>query len=871
MNRRSSPAGFLSLLIVLLLASAPDPVFAQASRLGNTFSVFPGATGAVSPVRFPGVAYDTKSDVFLTCTGLGNISCAFVGSDGVPRTTRFGINGVFAYNAGPGLAYSPDADAFLVAWIDTRTFNSTGTVWGRLVSYNGGSPVFKSPEFEISRATAGAPGGGANSEARIGVAYSTKSQEFIAVWTQLGVSGSGRWDIRAQRISTTGQSIGAEIPVTMNNQWEQRPSVAYNPDDDEFAIAYEFAPNTAAIRVQRVQAGTGAMVGGFSTVIEAAWTSVPDIKYNTIAQEYLVGWYQQGGILGIQGARLSRTGALIGGTFPIALGYASNDAFGLDFNPVSNAYFTIFHGLSVEDVGNEVSNLGIPGPPFTVTNIAGGNGAFNPKIAASTKTAEWLVVTSRSQSQIVGQRVQTATRNGGTVPPPTPAPTATIDLSAAAAPNGSWFFAEGATGSTALGFDTYYLIANEGDTQAEVRAYIAREDGFADERLFDIAPRSRHTMRLAQYVASGAYSVVIQSLSANEPIWAERAMYWGPNFEGGSATGGVRSLSKQWLFAEGSTKNNNFFDNFFLLFNPGATDANVNATYFLPDGKTPVVRTYTIPKQGRATIHANSIPQLANTDFSAQFDADQPIVSERSMYFGPNWVGGTNTSGAPSAATAWMFAEGAAADRFDTYYTILNPNPTAVTLAVAYLKEVGGNPLLKYYPVPANSRYTLSLTAEVGLAGGVSTVFWMTNEEPFVAERSIYWGLPWVEGTSVMGETALAPVWHLPEGTTKNGFDTYVLIANSNNFPVTTRMTQLLENGQTVITDLVIQATARRTVFLSDPAQFPGLQNQSFATKVEVLTDISTGKAGVLVEHAIYWRRDPQHYWRGGSSAFGIR
>jgi hypothetical protein len=353
-------------------------------------------------------------------------------------------------------------------------------------------------------------------------------------------------------------------------------------------------------------------------------------------------------------------------------------------------------------------------------------------------------------------------------------------------------------------------------------------------------------------------------LGVNEPIWAERAMYWGSNFEGGSAAGGATTLSKQWLFAEGSTKLN-YFDNFLLLFNPQGEDANVSITYFLPDGRPPVVKPYRIPKQGRLTIHANSIAELANTDFSFRIDADQAIMAERSMYFGPNWVGGTNTVGAIEASSAWFFAEGVAAERFDTYYTVLNPNPSPITLSVSYLRDDGGV-IFKEYPLAANSRSTISLRDELGLAGAVGAAFW-GGGEPIVVERSIYWGAPWVEGTNSIGVTGASPTWHLPEGTTKNGFETFVLIANLNDFPVVARVTAMREDGQNVITDFTLLPHSRRTVYLNDADAFPHLQNQSFSTTVDVLD----GQSPVIVEHAIYWRRDGANYWRGGSSAFGIK
>ncbi len=92
--------------------------------------------------------------------------------------------------------------------------------------------------------------------------------------------------------------------------------------------------------------------------------------------------------------------------------------------------------------------------------------------------------------------------NPGPNPPPTPAPAPmTIDLSPQAAPNGSWFLAEGVASSQP--FNTFYLVANENPNPVSVRAYFADSDGKVKTTTFDVPARSRHTVDLGASIGTG--------------------------------------------------------------------------------------------------------------------------------------------------------------------------------------------------------------------------------------------------------------------------------------------------------------------------------------------------------------------------------
>jgi len=844
-------------VVVLSALVAPERANAQASRAGASFNI--PVIGSTLK-RYPDVAYSTANDVYLVVhgNGFGGVGGAFVSQDGAVVGAPFQISQTGAFTQTPRVTYSPTANVFLVTWLDTRANANLSAVWGSIVAFNGGSPAVAG-NFQI----AGAPGG-VHSEMGAASAFSTTSGVFLAAWMQYGPA-NGRFDVRAQRIGTNGGLVGGEITLTADNDWQAQPTVAYNPSTDQFLVAYGGEAGGAAyIRGKLVQASTGAVAGGDIGFAAGSYLTVPEAQYVAGTGQYMVGWYS-GSPSPVFYARLvNADGSLSGNIFPLVAGYGSYDGFDLEYNPVSNTLLAVFHdNFSAENIGVQVSPTGTPDAPFAATG-SGGTGNFNPRLAANLERSEWFIATARSFAQVIGQRVSSATRAGGTpaptptpTPAPSPAPTTAIDL--ASAPNGSWFFAEGAGGGNA-GFDTYYLIANPHEVPVTVRAYFATESGVATEKSFTVDATSRRTIRLGDQVAPGSYGAVFQSTTAGRQVFVERNVFWS-GYEGSAGSAGVAQASQTWYFAEGS-RLHRFFQNFFQVFNPSSTQtANVTLTFFGSSG-TLATKTYIVPRQGRITVDANSLPEFGDIDFSTRVTSDVPVVAERSMFWNGDWRGGTNTFGAANTSPFWYFAEGVSANNIDTYYTILNPNSFGVTVGATYFLESGpASP--RFYTVPANSRFTINLASELGRVGAVGSQFGAAAGAPIVMERSIYWGRNWVEGSNVVGVTAGAGTWHLPEGTAASGFDTYTLVANPNANTVTVRVTVLVENGQRIVQDYNVGAYSRLTLHMNAFSSL--VAGRSFSTSVQSLAG-----GNVVVEHAVYGTPAGVDYWRSGSASFGI-
>jgi N-acetylmuramoyl-L-alanine amidase len=101
--------------------------------------------------------------------------------------------------------------------------------------------------------------------------------------------------------------------------------------------------------------------------------------------------------------------------------------------------------------------------------------------------------------------------------------------------------------------------------------------------------------------------------------------------------------------------------------------------------------------------------------------------------------GGHDSLGANSLATGWYFAEGTTRAGFTTYITVMNPNHAAADVTFTYMLG-SGSPVVRRHTVDPESRFTLDVSQDVGTGRDVSA--FLRSDEPVVAERPMYFGLP---------------------------------------------------------------------------------------------------------------------------------
>jgi hypothetical protein len=860
---------FLSVLIALVVAALlPSLAHAGPSRLGESFNAS-GPVGVGSKVT--DIAYDPASDVYLFVSGSaayngGHVYGRFIQGDGTLLGGLFKIPETGAFTQLPRTTYSAALGGFLVTWIDTRANPALGQVWGRFVKFSpGGAPAFTTSDFMIDNAT-----GGSRPEVGAPAACAGAKGECLVAWHQIGrAAGEAGDDIHAVRINLGGQVIGAEMFLTNDNNWQTQPSVSYDPANGTYLVVHSVYTSTGGIWAHRIQADSGAVLGA-QVLAEGGQLYAPEAAFNSQSGQFLVSWFQLE-TRTYFGKFVKSDGTVTSNILPLIAGYGGYDANHLAYNATSGSFFAVTHGNGVEDVGYEISGVGVPSGEFQVT-VTGGKGNFYPRVAAHGGRSEWLMTASSGFTFVAGQRITTDTQGGsGGGGGGGGGDTEIIDLSQSGAPNGSWFLAEGvAQPSTPNGFVTFYLIVNENPEPVNVRAYFSRDDGKTFSRTLTVAANARQTINLAEIGGAGTFGAVFQSLTPGLDIFVERSIYWGPNLEGSTAEVATRALAFEWNFGEGSR---DFFNNYFLLFNPTQVGGYAGFTFFLENG-TQVKREVIVGPQQRFTLDASSVPELAG-----QINTTVPMVAERAMYFGfgPNgFVGGTASIGAPGLSPLWLFAEGAAAPGFHTFYLLMNPNSFDITVNRSFYLEDGSR-LDGTYTVPAGSRKTVYLNDEMGHIGGAAAQF--SSSSNFIAERSIYWGAAgWVEGTNVIGSPIVAADWHVPEGTETGDFDAFLLILNPGDNPVTCDVIVYVEGlGRfTAPVNLrpVVAGKSRYTInmrtFLTQMEQAGGfaagtLANTSFSTRVR-----STNAEAIVVEHALYRMLDGANRWRSGSAAFGV-
>lgn len=289
------------------------------------------------------------------------------------------------------------------------------------------------------------------------------------------------------------------------------------------------------------------------------------------------------------------------------------------------------------------------------------------------------------------------------------------------APSKTWYFAEGFTGA---GFDTWLLLFNPNSTPANVRVTYVRDNGQTVDKQYTVLPNARMSIWANKEVPNASLSFILNS---DQPVVAERSMYFDPHRQASHNSMGVTAPAKTWYLAEGTTSPP--YDTWILLLNPNKTEAKVKLTYYKTDGTTQI-QDVTVSPTSRLSIWANKV--VTKTAFATKVESDQDIVVERSMYF--TGSGGSNSFGITEPGTLWYHPEGSTNPTFNTFFLILNPNPVPATLRVTFMRE-DGITTIRQYTVEPNSRFTIWANRELPPLA-FSTM--IESDQPVVSERATY-------------------------------------------------------------------------------------------------------------------------------------
>ena len=306
-------------------------------------------------------------------------------------------------------------------------------------------------------------------------------------------------------------------------------------------------------------------------------------------------------------------------------------------------------------------------------------------------------------------------------------------------------------------------------------------------------------------------------------------------------------LPKTWYFAEGSTSKP--FDTWLLLQNPDPVPATAKITYMLPNGGQKIAD-YALKPASRTSIYVNSV--VPDTEVSAMVESDRYIFAERAMYFQQE---GHDTVGTISPSTTWYFAEGSTVPPFETWLLLQNPNKEPATATITLFKEDGSAVTHKML-IPHVSRASLLVNQ---LVPNASVGAKIEADKPIVAERSVYKDKG-KTGTNSMGATALSKTWYMPEGVTRGGYDTWLLMLNPQDVPGTATVTYMKEDGTTVVRRYLLEPRTRISVYVNEE-----VPNARVATKVEsdlpIVAERSTYFPGGVGAHNSMGAPAPSKQW----------
>ncbi len=327
--------------------------------------------------------------------------------------------------------------------------------------------------------------------------------------------------------------------------------------------------------------------------------------------------------------------------------------------------------------------------------------------------------------------------------------------------NNSWYFAEGYTGA---GFQEYILVQNTSAVTTNLTFnFQVKGSGLTVLGPFPVAGGSRATFDVNQMI--GPDKEASLQLVTDQPwnlVVAERAMYFDytgagdVDWEGGHCVMGATSLSREFFFAEGTTRAG--FDEYLCLQNPNAYDITVGAAYLMGPGQGgPVTESYTIPANQRYTVPV-AAETGADKDVSVRLSSEAEFLAERPMYFsysggGGAWEGGHCLAGSTAPAHQWLFAEGYTGAGFDEWLCLQNPSAQDVQTEITYLVQGSGAMPPVPVTVPARSRMTIKVNDQAGAGKELSTLVHVTEGPGIVAERPMYFNYngAWDGGSDAAG------------------------------------------------------------------------------------------------------------------------
>ena len=286
--------------------------------------------------------------------------------------------------------------------------------------------------------------------------------------------------------------------------------------------------------------------------------------------------------------------------------------------------------------------------------------------------------------------------------------------------------------------------------------------------------------------------------------------------------------SRRWYFAEGSTRPP--FDVSFALQNPNPVPTVAHFLFLTPDGK-PTPRDVRLDPNSRATLKAGDV--MPNAEFATMVTTDLPVYVERSMYFGH---AGHSAPGARQTSRTWYLAEGSTVPPFDTWVLLLNPNAVPTLVQVHFLRE-DGSVVDDTELVPPMSRKSVFVNLLFTTPGFATQI---TADQPIVVERAMYFDDDQA-GHDTLATANPGTTWFLAAGSSRGGFDTWLLVENPGAAPASVRASFITDSGTVVTQPLFVLPHSRQSLY-TDPL----IPNATYGIRVD-------SDQPIVAERAVYF------------------
>ena len=193
------------------------------------------------------------------------------------------------------------------------------------------------------------------------------------------------------------------------------------------------------------------------------------------------------------------------------------------------------------------------------------------------------------------------------------------------------------------------------------------------------------------------------------------------------------------------------------------------------------------------------------------------MVSESTYHTESDGVNFTVKTTPVNPLSLWYLAEGSSDWGFATYVNILNPNPESVTAKITYMTSKG--PITRSnLSLPANSQTTVNPFNDIGKAD-FSTKVECLGGKTITVDRTMIWTGPGAkspEAHASVGVNSPNNKWYLAEGSSKWGFETWLLIQNPTAKKAVCQVTYMIEGESPQTFQKVIPANTRQTYNIAD-------------------------------------------------------